>query len=42
MFYKFLSDKEVQLLQKQDFTEEEIQELSESDPAIVDYIKKEI
>lgn len=39
MFYKFLSDKEQKFLQEQDFTQADIEALSEQDTESVDYIK---
>jgi len=42
IFYKYLSDKEVQFCRKEDFTEEDIKALSEEDVETVNYIKKNI
>lgn len=42
MFYKFLSDREVQYLKDHDWTDEYLLELDESDPETVDSIRKNI
>ncbi|KIX20724.1 type I restriction-modification protein subunit M [Flavobacterium sp. 316] len=42
IFYKYLSDKEIQFCKKADFTEEDIKALSEEDEETVNYIKKNI
>jgi len=42
IFYKFLSNKEIQFLEKEDFTQEDIQALTEDDEETVKYIKKNI
>lgn len=42
MFYKFLSDREVQYLKKQDWTDEYLQYLDESDTETVESIRKNI
>ena len=42
IFYKYLSDKEIQFCRKEDFTEEDIKELSEDDVETVNHIKKNI
>lgn len=42
IFYKYLSDKEVQFCQKQDFTESDIKALSEEDEEVVKHIKSNI
>ncbi|MBP3468625.1 MAG: type I restriction-modification system subunit M [Lachnospiraceae bacterium] len=42
IFYKFLSDQEVKFLKENDFTDEDIQELSEDDPETVEYVQKNI
>ena len=40
VFYKFLSDKEVRFLKENDFTEQDIANLTEADTETVDFIKK--
>ena len=40
IFYKYLSDKEIQFCKNNDFTEEDIKALSEEDEETVNYIKK--
>ncbi len=42
IFYKYLSDKQVQFAKKEEFSEEDIKALSEEDAETVDYIKKNI
>ena len=42
IFYKYLSDKEIQFCKKQDFTDEDIEALTEEDTETVNYIKKNI
>lgn len=42
IFYKYLSDKELQFAKKEDFTELEIKALSEDDTETVEHIKKNI
>jgi type I restriction enzyme M protein len=42
IFYKYLSDKEIQFCKKEDFTEEDIKALSEEDEETVNYIKRNI
>ena len=42
IFYKYLSDKEIQFCKKNDFAEEDIKALSEADEETVNYIKKNI
>ena len=42
IFYKFLSDQEIKFLKENDFTDEDIQELSEDDPETVEYVQKNI
>jgi type I restriction enzyme M protein len=42
IFYKYLSEKELQFARKQDFTEEDILALKEEDTESVDFIKKNI
>lgn len=42
IFYKYLSDKEVQFCKDNDFAEEDIKALSEEDEETVNYIKKNI
>ena len=42
IFYKYLSDKQLQFARKEDFSEEEIKALSEEDTETVDYIKNDI
>lgn len=42
MFYKFLSDREVQYLKKQDWTDEYLQYLDESDTETVESVRKNI
>lgn len=42
IFYKYLSDKEIQFCKNNDFTEEDIKALSEEDEETVNYIKKNI
>src|SRR5690554_337890 len=42
IFYKYLSEKQLQFLRKQDFTEEDILALNEVDTETVDFIKKNI
>jgi hypothetical protein len=42
IFYKYLSDKEVQFAKKEDFSNEEIKTLSEEDAETVDHIKSNI
>jgi hypothetical protein len=40
IFYKYLSDKQLQFTKKQDFSDEDIKKLSEGDVETVEYIKK--
>jgi type I restriction enzyme M protein len=42
IFYKYLSDKQIQFAKKQDFTDENIKQLSESDEETVEFIKKNV
>jgi type I restriction enzyme M protein len=42
IFYKYLSEKQLQFARKNDFTEENIKALSEDDTETVDFIKKSI
>ena len=42
IFYKYLSDKELQFAKKEDFSDEEIQALSEDDAETVEHIKSNI
>lgn len=42
IFYKYLSDKELQFCKKEDFREKDIEALSENDIETVDHIKKNI
>lgn len=42
IFYKYLSDKQLQFVKKEDFTDEDINKLSEDDIETVEYIKKNI
>ncbi|WP_297101628.1 type I restriction-modification system subunit M [uncultured Draconibacterium sp.] len=42
IFYKYLSDKEVQFLKKNDFTDADIKELTEEDVETTDFIKTNI
>ena len=42
IFYKYLSDKEVQFAKKNDFSDEDIRKLSEGDNETVEYIKSEL
>ena len=42
IFYKYLSDKELQFAKKEDFSEEEIKALSEEDAETVEHIKSNI
>lgn len=42
IFYKYLSEKQLQFARKQDFTEEDILTLKEDDTETVDFIKKNI
>lgn len=42
IFYKYLSDKEVQYLKSQDFTEEDIEDLSEDDTENVEFVQGNI
>jgi len=42
IFYKYLSDKELQFVKKEDFTDEEIKALSEEDAETVEHIKSNI
>lgn len=42
IFYKYLSDKELQYCKEQDFTEKDIKALSENDSETVDHIKQNI
>ncbi|MDG1314303.1 MAG: type I restriction-modification system subunit M [Flavobacteriaceae bacterium] len=42
IFYKYLSDKEIQFCKNNDFAEEDIKALSEEDAETVNYIKKNI
>lgn len=42
IFYKYLSEKQLQFARKQDFTEEDILALKEEDTETVDFIKKNI
>lgn len=42
IFYKYLSDKEVQFAKKKDFSDEDIKNLSEEDNETMEYIKTEL
>ena len=42
IFYKYLSDKELEFCKKEDFTQEDIDALSEEDTETVNYIRKNI
>lgn len=42
IFYKYLSDQEVKFLKENDFTEEDIKELSEEDTETVEYLQKNV
>jgi len=42
IFYKYLSEKQLQFARKNDFTDENIKALSEDDTETVDFIKKSI
>ena len=42
IFYKFLSDKEVKFLKENDWTDEYLPELDESDTDNVDFVQKRI
>ena len=42
MFYKFLSDKELQFLKANDFTDENISSLTEEDVEAVEFIKENL
>src|SRR3954451_2812599 len=42
IFYKYLSEKELQFAKKEDFTEEDIKALSEDDNETVEHIKSNI
>lgn len=42
IFYKYLSDKEIEFCKKNDFTQEDIEALSEADDETVNFIKKNI
>lgn len=42
IFYKYLSEKEIQFAKKSDFTDEDIKGLAEEDTETVEYIKKNI
>ena len=42
IFYKYLSDKELQFARKEDFTDEDVKALSEDDVETVEYFKKNI
>ncbi len=42
IFYKYLSDKELEFCRKEDFTQEDIEALSEEDTETVNYIRKNI
>ncbi|SHM44470.1 type I restriction-modification system subunit M [Flavobacterium xanthum] len=42
IFYKYLSDKQIQFTKKEDFTDENIKALSEVDEETVEYIKKNV
>lgn len=42
IFYKYLSEKQLQFAREQDFTEDDIKTISEEDVKTVDFIKKEI
>ncbi len=42
IFYKYLSDKEVQFARKEDFTEEDLRAVTEEDEETVDHIKSNI
>lgn len=42
IFYKYLSDKQIQFTRKEDFTDENIKALSEVDEETVEYIKKNV
>ncbi|MBK5203784.1 MAG: type I restriction-modification system subunit M N-terminal domain-containing protein, partial [Prolixibacteraceae bacterium] len=41
IFYKYLSDRELQFTKKEDFSDENIKALSEDDAETVDYIKSD-
>lgn len=42
IFYKYLSDREINFAKKEDFTDKDINALSEDDPETVDHFKKNI
>jgi len=42
IFYKYLSDKEIQFAKKNDFSEDDIKNLNEDDAETVDYFKKNL
>ena len=42
IFYKFLSDKQIQFVRKEDFSDEDIKSLSEGDAETMEFIKKNI
>lgn len=42
IFYKYLSDKEIQFAKKKDFSDEDIKKLSENDSETMEYIKGEL
>ena len=42
IFYKYLSDKEVQFAKKNDFTDEDLEMLTEEDTETVDYFKNNL
>lgn len=42
LFYKFLSEKEIELLKKEGATDEELQEVNENNPQIVEHIQNSI
>ena len=42
IFYKYLSDQEIKFLKENDFTDEDIQELTEEDPETIVYIQQNV
>ncbi|MDO5028912.1 MAG: type I restriction-modification system subunit M N-terminal domain-containing protein, partial [Bacillota bacterium] len=42
IFYKYLSDQEIKFLKSEDFTDEDIKQLSEEDPEIRDFVRVNI
>ena len=42
IFYKYLSDQEIKFLKENDFTDEDIQQLTEEDPETIAFIQQNV